>query len=108
LHHLDEAIRLLPQAPEAYLERGRVFLSRRQHGQAIAAFRQAAVAAPLSAAPHFEAGLALKDTKDYTAAEIELRKAAKLAPKDRNAQRQLAAIIALNLVHHRQEAGVQS
>jgi tetratricopeptide (TPR) repeat protein len=108
LHHLDEAIRLRPQAPEAYLERGRVFLSRRQHRQAIADFRQAAAVAPLSPMPHFEAGLALKDAKDFTAAENELRKAAKLAPKDRNVQRQLAALIALNLVHHRQEAGVQS
>ncbi len=108
LHHMDEAIRLRPQALDAYLERGRVFLSRRQHSQALAAFQQAAAVAPLSAAPHFEAGMALKDAKDYTAAENELRKAAKLAPKDRNIQRQLAAIIAVNLVHHRQEVGVQA
>jgi tetratricopeptide (TPR) repeat protein len=108
LHHMDEAIRLRPQALDAYLERGRVFLSRRQHGQAIAAFQQAAAVAPLSAAPHFEAGMALKDAKDYTAAESELRKAARLAPKDRDIQRQLAAIIALNLVHHRQEVGAQA
>ena len=90
------------------MERGRVFLSRRQHSQAIAAFQQAAAVAPLSAAPHFEAGMALKDAKDYSAAESELRKAAKLAPKDRNMQRQLAAIIALNLVHHRQKVGAQA
>jgi len=37
-----------------------------------------------------------------------LRKAANLAPKDRNIQRQLAAIIALNLVHHPHEVGVQA
>jgi len=108
LHHLDEAIRLRPQALEAYLERGRVFLSRRQHAQAIAAFQQAAAAAPLSSIPHFEAGMALKDAKDFTAAESALRKAANLAPKDRNIQRQLAAIIALNLVHHPHEVGVQA
>jgi len=107
LHHLDEAIRLKPQMLGPHLERGQVFLSRRQHRQALAAFSQAAAVAPLSPAPHFEAGMALKEAKDYAAAEHELRLAAKLAPKDRHIQRQLAAVIALNLVHHRQEVGVR-
>ena len=67
-------------------------------------FAQAAAAAPLSSQPHIEAALALKDAKDYDAAEAELRKAARLAPKDRRIQRQLAAVIALNLIHQPQEA----
>ncbi|MEX2161675.1 MAG: tetratricopeptide repeat protein [Anaerolineales bacterium] len=107
LHHLDEATRLSPHLAESQLERGRVFIARRQHRQAMEAFRRAAAMAPESAAPHYEAGLALKEAKDYSAAESELRQAARLAPKDRTIQRQLATVIALNLVHHRQEAGVE-
>ena len=37
--------------------------------------------------------------EDYTQAEIFLRKAASLAPKDINIQRQLTQIIALALIH---------
>lgn len=107
LHHLDEAARLDPRSAIANLERGRVFLGRRQHAQALAAFRQASTLAPQMAEPHFEAGLALKEAKDYSAAEIELRQAARLEPKDRNIQKQLAAVIALNLVHHPAAVGVE-
>lgn len=107
LHHLEEAIRLAPYLLQAHIERGRVFLARRQQNKALEAFRQAAASAPKDAAPHYEAALALKEAKNYDAAERELRAAAKLSPKDRNIQRQLAAVIALNIVHHRQEAGVE-
>jgi Flp pilus assembly protein TadD len=42
----------------------------------------------------------LKDNKDYGEAEKMLRKAAEIKPEDVNIQRQLGAIIALNLVHN--------
>jgi tetratricopeptide (TPR) repeat protein len=106
LHQLDEAARLAPHLLEAHLERGRVFLARRQHAQALDAFKIAASVSPDEAMPHYEAALALKDAKDYGEAERELRQAAKLAPKDRQIQRQLAAVIALNLVHVPERAGV--
>jgi tetratricopeptide (TPR) repeat protein len=100
LHHLDQAAKLAPFSAASQIERGRVFLARRQSDQALKAFQQAASLAPNDATPHFEVGLALKEARDYNAAEAELRKAAKLAPKDRHIQRQLAAVIALNIVHH--------
>jgi len=103
LHHLDEAAKLAPHLIDSHIERGHVFLARRQYKEAMAAFQQAAEIAPHSAQPHIEAALALKEAKDYTAAEDELRRAAKLAPKDRTIQRQLAAVIALNLIHQPQE-----
>lgn len=105
LHHLDEAAQLAPHLVESQIERGRVFLSRRQYKAAMEAFSKAASIAPNSAQPHIEAALALKEAKDYDAAEAELRKASKLAPKDRSIQRQLAGVIALNLIHHPQEVG---
>ena len=106
LHLLDEAIRMAPYLVEAHLERGRVFLARRQFAEAIEVYKQAAEIAPREMKPHWEAGLALKDAKDYAGAENELRKAAHLAPTDPHLQRQLAAVIALNMVHKSQEAGV--
>lgn len=103
LHHLDEAAALAPHLSEVQIERGQVFLSRRQFKQAIHAFELAAEAAPHSPQPHLQAAQALKDVKDYTAAEAALRKAAQLAPRERSIQRQLAAVIALNLIHQPQE-----
>lgn len=97
---------MAPYLVEAHLERGRVFLARRQFAEAIEVYKQAAEIAPREMKPHWEAGLALKDAKDYAGAENELRKAAHLAPTDPHLQRQLAAVIALNMVHKSQEAGV--
>jgi tetratricopeptide (TPR) repeat protein len=108
LHHLDQAAKLAPHTAASHIERGRVFLARRQNKAALQAFQQAAALAPNDATPHFEMGLALKEAKDFNAAEAELRKAATLAPKDRLIQRQLAGVIALNIVHRPIEAGVAS
>lgn len=99
LHHLDEAAGVAKHLAEIHIERGQVFLARRQHDQAMQAFEQASLAAPKDAQPHFQAALALKEAKDYAAAEKGLRRAAELAPSNRSIQRQLAALIALNLVH---------
>ncbi|MCL4256890.1 MAG: tetratricopeptide repeat protein [Anaerolineales bacterium] len=103
LHHLDEAAALAPHLSDVQIERGQVFLSRRQFKQAMQAFELAAAAAPHSPQPHLQAAQALKDVKDYNAAEAALRKAAQLAPRERSIQRQLAAVIALNLIHQPQE-----
>jgi tetratricopeptide (TPR) repeat protein len=103
LHHLDEAAKLAPHLIDSQIERGRVFLARRQYTEAMDAFQKASEIAPHNAQPHIESALALKEAKDYYAAEKQLRLAAKLAPKDRTIQRQLAAVIALNLIHQPQE-----
>jgi hypothetical protein len=49
----------------------------------------------------------LKDAKDYSSAEVMLRKAAAVDPKDVNIKRQLGAVIALNLVHKSQQESSQ-
>lgn len=108
LHHLDQAAKLADHLAEVHLERGHVFLARRQYDQAMSAFEAAANAAPRDAEPHLQAALALKEAKDYAAAEEALRKAADLAPKDRGIQRQLAAVIALNLVHQSEQIGAET
>jgi tetratricopeptide (TPR) repeat protein len=105
LYHLDEASKVAKHLAEIHLERGQVFLARRQHAQAMEAFEQASEAAPNDAQPHLLAAQALKEAKDYAAAEKGLRRAAELAPSDRSIQRQLASLIALNLVHQPEQIG---
>jgi Flp pilus assembly protein TadD len=47
------------------------------------------------------AGLALKEAKEYQAAEEMLQKAVEKTPDNPIVHRQLGAVIALNLVHNR-------
>jgi tetratricopeptide (TPR) repeat protein len=101
--HLKEAIRLDPEAMDAYLELGRAHLERREYRQALQVFNQAAGLAPTDHRPYYEIGLALKESKDYLGAEKMLRRAAELAPNDLAIHRLLAAVVALNLVHNRRE-----
>jgi hypothetical protein len=42
----------------------------------------------------------LKESKDYKSSETMLRRAVNLAPNDLTIRRQLAAVVALNLVHN--------
>lgn len=103
IHHLSDAIRLSPSAVDAYIELGRAYQDRREHLQALRIYRQANQVAPDDSRAYYQAGLVLRESKDYLGAEAMLRQAAKLAPDDVGIRRQLGAIIALNLVHHRQE-----
>jgi tetratricopeptide (TPR) repeat protein len=107
IHHLSEAIHLAPGMVEPYLELGRTHLERRQHVQALQIFQQAIEAVPGDPRPYYQAGMALKESKDYLAAEKMLRRAAEIAPNDLGIHRLLGAVIALNLVHNRQEVPVR-
>jgi hypothetical protein len=48
--------------------------------------------------------MALKECKDYTAAEGMLKQAKKYAPNDPNIVRQLGMVTALNLINNLREA----
>jgi tetratricopeptide (TPR) repeat protein len=100
IHHLDEVIRLAPEKIDAFLELGRTHQDRRQQAQALQMYRHAADIAPRDPRPYLQAGLALKEGKDYLEAEAMLRRAADLAPNDTMIRRQLAGVIAINLVHN--------
>lgn len=101
IYHLGDAIRISPQNLEYYLELGRAHQDRRQNGQAIEIYQVASKLAPSDYRPYFQAGLAFKDSKDYTEAEAMFRRAVHLAPQEAIVHRQLAAVVALNLVHNR-------
>jgi tetratricopeptide (TPR) repeat protein len=100
IHHLSQAIQLTPDRLEPYLELGLARKERREYDQALQIFEQATSIAPEDPRAPFQAGLALKESKDYKSSETMLRRAVSLAPHDLNIRRQLAAVVALNLVHN--------
>ena len=100
IQHLSEAVALSPQLLEAYLELGIARKERREYQQALHVFDQATQIAPQDPRPHYLAGLALKEGKDYKRSEMMLRRAAHLAPDDVVIRRQLAQVVALNVVHN--------
>ncbi|NJD58931.1 MAG: tetratricopeptide repeat protein [Anaerolineae bacterium] len=100
IQHLSKAIQLAPDRLEPYLELGLARKERREYQQALQVFEQATQIAPEDPRALFQAGLALKESKDYKSSESMLRRAVSLAPNDLNIRRQLAAVVALNLVHN--------
>ena len=102
IHHLSEAIRVAPDRVETHLELGITQEERRQHGSALETYKQAIRIFPSDPRPFYQAGLLLKSGRDYPAAESMLRRAAEMAPDDIKIHRQLAGLVALNLVHNRQ------
>jgi len=85
---------------EPYLELGLARKERREYQQALQIFEQATSIAPDDPRAVYQAGLAFKESKDYKSSETMLRRAVNLAPHDLNIRRQLAAVVALNLVHN--------
>lgn len=111
---LDQSLQLLEQAlqitdtmPEIHLEMGKAFAARRQRHSAQAAFEKAAGLAPRNAEAYLLVAKMHKATKDYGQAEAWLRKATKVAPKDAAIQKQLAAVMALNLVNQASKVGAE-
>jgi len=100
VQHLSEAINHMPDWVDPYIELGRTYHKRRQYDLALQTYQQAIAISPGDPRAYHRAGLTLKETKDYPNAEMMLRKAAQLTPVDIGIQRQLAAIVALNLVHN--------
>jgi len=100
IQHLSEAIQLAPDRLEPYIELGLARKERREYLQALQIFERATIIAPNDPRAPYQAGLALKESKDYKSSETMLRRAVSLAPNDLNMRRQLAAVVALNLVHN--------
>ena len=100
IYHLSEAINFSPDRLEPYLELGLARKERCEYQQALQLFEQATSIAPDDPRAAYQAGLALKESKDYKSSETMLRRAVNLAPHDLNIRRQLAAVVALNLVHN--------
>ena len=107
IHQLSEAIRIAPQSLSSYLELGLTQEERRQFGPALDTYKKAISSYPTDARPYHQAGLLLKSSRDYPSAESMLRKAVERDPDNVEIHRQLAALVALNLVHNRQPVSTE-
>ena len=101
--HLSEAIQYQPSLIEAYLELGKTYQERRNLEEAIRVFQEGTKVNSSDPRPYYHAGMALKDCKDYAAAETMLKQAKRHAPTDTNIIRQLGVVTALNLVNNLRE-----
>lgn len=106
VNHFSKAIELNPEELQGYLELGKTYQNRRDYMKALQTYQRAMIAKPVDYRPYYQAGLVLRETKNYAEAESMLRKAVDLNPQDVNIRRQLGAIVALNLVHNKEEARV--
>lgn len=99
LYQLNEAITLLPNDESAYLILADIYLSRGESERALTAYQRCLSLNAENAQAYFKAGVLYKELKDYPSAEQMLRQAARLEPTNLAIQRQLGAVIALNLIH---------
>jgi tetratricopeptide (TPR) repeat protein len=101
---LAKSIKLDPSLIDAYLELGQTYQARREVNNAIETYHKAIDMVGKDPRPYLQASAAYKESRDYRNAEYMLRQAAQLSPSDQSIRRQLAAIVALNLVNNLQEA----
>jgi tetratricopeptide (TPR) repeat protein len=101
---LSKAIKLDPSLIDAYLELGQTYQDRREVSNALDTYHKAIDMVGKDPRPYVQASAAYKESRDYRNAETMLRQAAQLSPSDQSIRRQLAAIVALNLVNNLQEA----
>ncbi len=106
IHHFSECARLDGKKADVYLQLSNVFGRRREYQQALHSLLKGIESNPDESRLHEAAAALYKEGKNYEQAEYMLRKAASLAPDDISIQRQLGAIVALNLVHAAQEVNI--
>ncbi|MDO9085762.1 MAG: tetratricopeptide repeat protein [Anaerolineaceae bacterium] len=99
LDHLTKAGLIKIESIEPWLEMGDIYLEQNELEKALDAFREAISRDENDYRAFYKAGLLLRDLKDYQGAEKMLKIASSLSPKDTSIRRQLAGVIALNLVH---------
>ncbi|MEL7645677.1 MAG: tetratricopeptide repeat protein, partial [Anaerolineaceae bacterium] len=104
LAYLTRALAVDPSLMDAYLELGQTYQDRRDNTRALDTYHRAIEMVEKDPRAYIQAAAAYKDSKDYRNAESMLRQAAQFAPNDPVIRRQLASIVALNLVNNLQEA----
>lgn len=99
LSHFSKAAMLNAESIEPWLEIGDIYQDQQESEKALEAFREAYSRDDGDFRAFYKTGLLLRDLKDYQGAEKMLRLASSLSVKDTNIRRQLAGVIALNLIH---------
>ena len=99
--YLDNAAKLQSNDDEAgKLQEilGNLFVARKQFDRAYKAYSNSIKLVPTNGKLYFNAGLALKQLKDYSEAMLMFRKSVEIDPNNVSAHRQLAAVSALGLI----------
>jgi tetratricopeptide (TPR) repeat protein len=104
IQHFSEAIRLAPDDLATYLNLGQAYQNRRENSMALKTYRQAIDNGIKDVRAFVQAGILMRDGKDFQGAETMFRRAAEMMPDDLSIKKQLAAVVTLNLVHNSQEA----
>tara|TARA_B100000959_G_C14967831_1_gene618514 strand:- start:964 stop:2622 length:1659 start_codon:yes stop_codon:yes gene_type:complete len=99
--HLDNASKLQSDDQEnGKLQEtlGNLWVARKQFDRAYKAYSSSIKITPTNASLYFNAGLALKQLKDYSEAMLMFKKSVEIDPQNVSAHRQLAAVSALGLI----------
>ena len=99
LNHFSKAAMSIAEGVEPWLEIGDIYQDQQETEKALESYREAYSRNDKDYRAFYKTGLLLRDLKDYQGAEKMLKIASSLSPKDTNIRRQLAGVIALNLVH---------
>ncbi len=98
VHQFDSALQYNPENVDAYLALADVYFKQRLFLKTEAVLKEAINAAPNEALVYYQAGVMYKQGHNYKEAELMLHKAASLAPDDIKIKRQLASMMAANLM----------
>ena len=99
--HLDNASKLQSddqQDGKLQETLGNLWVARKQFDRAYKAYSSSIKLSPTNAGLYFNAGLALKQLKDYSEAMLMFKKSVEIDPQNVSAHRQLAAVSALGLI----------
>ncbi|MBW6472793.1 MAG: tetratricopeptide repeat protein [Anaerolineaceae bacterium] len=99
LNHFSKAAMSIAEGVEPWLEIGDIYLDQQETEKALESYREAYSRNDKDYRAFYKTGLLLRDLKDYQGAEKMLKIASSLSPKDTSIRRQLAGVVALNLVH---------
>lgn len=102
--YLKQALETDPSLIEAYLELGQSYEDQRMTDEALHIYNKAIEQVSKDPRPYVHAANAYRASRDFRSAELMLQQAAQLAPADQSIRRQLASIVAQNLVNNLQEA----
>lgn len=99
LNHFSKAAISIVESVDPWLEIGDIYQDQQETEKALESYREAYSRNDKDYRAFYKTGLLLRDLKDYQGSEKMLKIASSLSPKDTNIRRQLAGVIALNLVH---------